>query len=124
MRHYCDEWINEWCQQNGWTDLVLARHNYWAFPPGGVMPEPIPPQVLKLIKQEKGLSTQERLWSISAVIGAIIAAILSYFLSSPMPLLFAFAFVAVTVAQLEVEENEPQKHFRPAQSGFQRAGEN
>ncbi len=110
MRHYCDEWIYEWCQQNGWTDLVIARHNYWAFPPGAVMPEPIPTQVLKLIKQEKGLSTQERLWSISAVIGVIIAAILSYFLSSPMPLL--------------VEENGPQKHFRPAQSGFQRAGEN
>jgi hypothetical protein len=105
MKHYCDEWINEWCQQNGWTDLVSARYNYWAFPPGAVMPEPIPPQALRFIKQEKGLTTQEKLWSISAVIVTIIAATLSYFLNSPMPLVLAFAFGAVTVAQLEVEEN-------------------
>lgn len=105
MKHYCDEWINEWCQQNGWTDLLSERHNYWAFPPGAVMPEPIPPRVLRLIKQEKGLTTQERFWSISAVIATIIAAIFSYFLNSPMPLVLAFAFGAVTVAQLEVEEN-------------------
>lgn len=105
MKHYRDEWINEWCQQNGWTDLVRDRYNYWAFPPGAVMPEPIPPQALRIIKQEKGLTTQEKLWSISAAIGAIICTISSYFLKCPMPLVFAFAFGAVTVAQLEVEEN-------------------
>ncbi len=104
MKHYCDEWIKDWCQENGWTDLVIERSHYWAFPPGGVIPEPIPPQVLRLIKAKKGLSKAEQWWSISGVIVSLIAAILSYFLKSPMPLVFAFAFGALTVALLEVED--------------------
>lgn len=105
MKHYCDEWIEEWCQENGWTDLFIERsNNYWAFPPGAVMPEPIPPQVLRLIKANKGLSTEEKWLSSTAVIVTIIAAILSYCLKNPMPLVLAFAFGAVTVAQLEVED--------------------
>ncbi|MEB3182383.1 MAG: hypothetical protein VKL59_25610 [Nostocaceae cyanobacterium] len=105
MKHYCDQWIEEWCQDNGWTDLYVERHNtYWAFPPGAVMPEPIPPTVLRVIKTKKGWSLQERWWSLTAVVGTVISAILTYWLKCPMPLVFAFAFNAVTVAQMEVEE--------------------
>ncbi len=105
IKHYCDEWINEWCKENGWTDLVIDSRNYWAFPPGAVMPEPIPPQVLKLIKAQKGLSRSERLWSISAVGMTLAAGISSCVMMCPMPLVFAFAFDAITVALLEVEES-------------------
>jgi hypothetical protein len=104
MKHYTEEWLNEWCAQNGWTDLYVERYHYWAFPPGAVMPEPIPPQALRLIKAEKGMCASEKAWSISAVMVTLIAAILSYFLKSPMPLVLAFAFCAITVARLEVEE--------------------
>jgi hypothetical protein len=105
MKHFSEEWLNEWCSENGWTDLYVERHHYWAFPPGAVMPEPIPPQALQLIKAAKGLSASEKSWSISAVIVTLIAAILSYLLKCPMPLVLAFAYGAVTVARLEVEEN-------------------
>lgn len=105
MKHYCEEWIEEWCQLNGWTDLYAERSLYWAFPPGAVMPEPIPPQALKLIKAENGLSGEERLWSIAAVVVTVIAAFMSYFLKSPMPMVLAFAFGAITAALLEVEES-------------------
>ncbi len=105
MKHFSDEWINEWCQQNGWTDLYIERCHYWAFPPGAVMPEPIPCSVLRLIKAEKGWSTQERVLSIAAVTATLMAATFSYLLQSPMPLVFAFAFDAIAVALLEVEDN-------------------
>lgn len=105
MKHYCDEWIQEWCRENGWTDLIIEPHNtYWAFPPGAVMPEPIPAKTLKVIKAQKGLSVEERVWSATTVVGAAIAAFVSYFLKCPMPMVFAFAFTAITVAQLEVED--------------------
>ena len=104
MKHYCEKWLNEWCVQNGWTDLYIERYHYWAFPPGAVMPEPIPPQALRSLKAEKGLSGEEKLWSVSAVIVTLIAAVLSYFLKCPMPLVFAFAFGAITVGRLEVED--------------------
>lgn len=104
MKHYHDEWIEEWCQDNGWTDLYIERcNNYWAFPPGAVMPEPIPMKVLRLIKAEKGLTLQERFWSISAVLATITAALTTYWFKCPIPLVAAFALNAVTVAQLEVE---------------------
>jgi hypothetical protein len=105
MNHYAIEWIEAWCLENGWTDLfVERRNNYWAFPPGGVMPEPIPVHVLRLIKAEKGLTVEERLWSISAVIGTLVAVLSTVLLKCPMPLVLAFAFNAITVAQFELED--------------------
>ncbi|HBB34769.1 MAG TPA: hypothetical protein DDZ80_15600 [Cyanobacteria bacterium UBA8803] len=105
MKHFCEDWLQQWCYENGWTDLYIEGYQYWAFPPGAVIPEPIPPEALQLIKAEKGLSGQEKLWSIGAVIVTVIAAILSYFLKSPMPMGLAFAFAAVTVGLLEFEMN-------------------
>jgi hypothetical protein len=105
MKHYREEWISEWCQENGWTDLFIERrHNYWAFPPGAVIPEPIPTHVLRVIKEQKGLTFEEKFLSISAVIGTILAVISTYVLKCPMPLVLAFAFDAVTAAQLEIED--------------------
>ena len=105
IEHYCAEWIDEWCQLNGWTDLYIERHQYWAFPPGAVMPEPIPPKALKALKAEKGLTGEERFCSSAAVVVTIVALILTYFLKSPMPMVLAFAFGAISVAMLEVEDN-------------------
>jgi hypothetical protein len=105
MQHYQDDWIREWCSDNGWTDLFRERYNhYWAFPPNAVMPEPIPPQVLRLIKKQKGLCSAEKIWTGLAIATTISGVIFSYFLQSPMPLVFAFAFAAIAVAKLEMEE--------------------
>jgi hypothetical protein len=105
MRHYSDRWIQEWCDTNGWTDLFIERYNnYWAFPPGAVIPEPIPPKTLRSIKAEKGLCPEEKVWLTTAGILSLMAVILSYVFKCPMPMVFAFAFDAITVAQLEVEE--------------------
>jgi hypothetical protein len=105
MKHFCDEWIHEWCHTNGWTDLFVERQtNYWAFPPGAVMPTPIPSSTLRLIKVEKGLSQEERVWAIAAVIVSISALFISFLLKNPMPATLAFAFVAVTVGMMEIED--------------------
>ena len=105
MKHYCDTWIEEWCEDNGWTNLFMERYNnYWAFPPGAVMPEPIPSQVLSLIKREKGFTFEEKIWLVLALICTILAITLTYWLRCPMPLVIAFAFNAFTMAQLEVED--------------------
>ncbi|ACK73060.1 conserved hypothetical protein [Gloeothece citriformis PCC 7424] len=105
MKHFCDQWIEEWCQDNGWTDLVISGYNqYWAFPPNAVMPEPIPSKVLRLIKAEKGLCFEEKVWISLVSLASVSAIILCYFLRSPMPLVFTFAFNAIAVAKLEVED--------------------
>jgi hypothetical protein len=103
IKHFCDDWIREWCQENGWTDLFMEHYEYWAFPPGGVMPLPIPKETLLQIKAKKGFSEQEKLWLTITIIASISAAILSYMLNSPMPLVFAFAFVAIIVANFDLE---------------------
>ncbi|MBE9182209.1 hypothetical protein IQ268_26950 [Oculatella sp. LEGE 06141] len=104
MNHFCDEWIQEWCFDNGWTDPFKDRSQYWAFPPHGVMPLPIPVQALRLIKSQKGFSVDEQRWCLAAIATAIFAAASSYVLASPMPLVAAFGFCAFTVAQMDVEE--------------------
>lgn len=104
MRHYRDEWIQEWCDHNGWTDPMSVSTNfYWAFPPNGVMPEPIPGDILRLIKSEKGLTQDEKVWLGSAMSISLIAAIFTYFWHCPLPLVIAFGFSAVTAARLEIE---------------------
>lgn len=104
MQHFHDEWIQEWCDSNGWTDLFQERYNhYWAFPPNGVMPEPIPQKVMRLIKSEKGLTTNEQRWFTSAAVVSVLAIATTYFLATPMPLMFAFAFDAITFALMECE---------------------
>jgi hypothetical protein len=105
INHYSIEWIEAWCMENGWTDLFVEhRDNYWAFPPGGVMPEPIPVHVLRVIKEENGLTNQELFWSLAAVVITILSVIYTFAFKCPIPLVFAFAFNAVTVAQLEPED--------------------
>lgn len=103
MNHYSAQWIEEWCQDNGWSDWFLECSRYWAFPPNAVMPVPIPTQVLRTIKAQKGLCYEEKIWCLAAVASAAFAAVSTYCLSSPLPLLAAFAFCAVTVARLEDE---------------------
>lgn len=105
MNHYCYTWIEDWCKDNGWTELfVMRRNEFWAFPPNAVMPLPIPSQVLQQIKAEKGLSVDERFWCLAAVIVSVVTAGLSYFAHSPMPFVAAFAFCAMVVAGMEVED--------------------
>jgi hypothetical protein len=105
MNHFQDSWIQEWCDNNGWTDLFRERYNnYWAFPPNAVIPEPIPHKALRVIKTEKGFSSDEQFWLIIAVSASAIASILCYLIGNPMPIVLAFAFDAITVAQLEVED--------------------
>ena len=103
MNHYSAQWIEAWCNDNGWTDWFKERSSYWAFPPNSVMPVPIPTQVLRAIKAEKGLCYEEKVWCAAAAFCAAIAVASSVVLSSPMPLVVAFAFCAVTVARLEDE---------------------
>ena len=105
MKHYKDEWIEEWCQANGWTDLVQERkNNYWAFPPGAVIPEPIPIKTLRLIKANKGLCLEEKIWFMAVGGISLLGGIFSILFKCPMPIVLAFAFDAIAVAKLEVEE--------------------
>ena len=104
MQHFHDEWIQEWCDHNGWTDLFQERYDhYWAFPPNGVMPEPIPEKVMRLIKYEKGLTSTESKWLAWAIVVSALALAATCLFLTPMPLMFAFAFDAVTFARMECE---------------------
>ncbi len=104
MKRYAFEWINEWCTENGWTDLFEERRNFWAFPPGAVMPEPIPLKVLKAIKAEKGFTAEEKAWSLAAIATTLSAGITAYYSASPMPIVMAFAACAFIVAQFDEED--------------------
>jgi hypothetical protein len=106
MNRYCDQWISDWCDHNGWTDWFRERSHYWAFPPNAVMPVPIPNTVLKTLKAKHGLSRDERFWLLFALGSALAALLSGYFLSSPMPLVVAFSGCAVIVAQLEEADRD------------------
>ena len=103
IKKYAHQWIQDWCNEHGWTDLFLERYSYWAFPPGAVMPQPIPGDVLHAIKQEKGLSPIERRWYGLGLGGAAVAIAITYAWNTPLPLALAFGLCALTVAYLEDE---------------------
>jgi hypothetical protein len=101
MNHYATHWIEDWCQDNGWTDWFFESSRYWGFPPNAVMPVPIPKQALRSIKAQRGMCFEERVWCIVAVSSALLAIVTGYLTSSPMPLLAAFAVCAVITARME-----------------------
>lgn len=103
MKHFSEDWLKEWCQDNGWTDLFCESRAYWAFPPNGVMPLPIPKEVLIQIKSEKGFSRDEKIWLLSTISVSLIAGILSFILACPMPLVLAFSFCAVVFANFDLD---------------------
>jgi hypothetical protein len=109
MKRYAIEWVNEWCTENGWTDPIEECHNFWAFPPGAVMPEPIPVQVLQAIKAKKGLTNEERFCCFGAIAITIISCITTCYSSSPMPMVLSFVLCALIVAQFDEQTNKSSK---------------
>ena len=103
MKHYCDKWIEEWCVENGWSDLYIEKNQYWAFRPGAFIPEPIPTNILRGIKHKKGLSINEKYWSITAIVITIISLIITVFLRSPIFLVLAFGIDGLTLANLDID---------------------
>lgn len=101
MDKYSKEFVSNWCQQHGWTDLFIERYRYWAFPPGAVMPLPVPAQALQELGDARSWGLKETLWYGGAIALTILAAPLSYFSHCPMPLMFAFAFGAIAVGLME-----------------------
>lgn len=98
---YSYQWIQEWCQENGWTDLFVERQAFWAFPPGAVIPEPIPGDVLISLKREHGYSPIERSSFALILAIALLAGGLSLWGRSPFPLVVAFCLASLVVAWLE-----------------------
>ena len=101
MKKYQVEWIQEWCASNGWTDLFVERYHYWAFPPGAVIPQPIPLSVMDSIKQHKGLSFPERVLYGLCMGCSVLAVLITYWLRCPLPLVGAFTLSALGVAYLD-----------------------
>lgn len=101
MKKYPKAWVQEWCDRNGWTELFVERYGYWAFPPGSVLPQPIPPTILESIRHTKGLSPRERS-SYSLCWGCTVLAMgVSYGWNCPLPLVAAFIVSAIVVAYWE-----------------------
>jgi len=104
MKHYSDRWIEEWCLKNGWSDLYIEENQYWAFRPGAVMPEPIPNDILRSLKRQKGLSPSEKWWSTIAIATTIISLIVTIYFFCPIFLVLAFGIDSFAVANLELSE--------------------
>ena len=101
MKRLADAWIARWCQEQGWTDWVVAGGTYWAFPPQAVMPVPIPPEVLRQLKATYGLSPQER-WGLAVlVLTAVVAFLGSWYSHCPLPLVGAFSLGALLTAAMD-----------------------
>ncbi|MGG6293088.1 hypothetical protein ACQ4M4_01590 [Leptolyngbya sp. AN02str] len=101
MNKFCFEWIQEWCEENGWTDPFQESKQYWAFPPFAVMPLPIPNEALEVIKLERGLTSHEKYWNMAAWSVSVCSAAASVYAHSPMPIMIAFAFCAFVFGMMD-----------------------
>lgn len=100
------EKVLDWCNQNGWTDLFVECYRYWAFPPGGVIPEPLPADVVGSFASERSLSTEAKCWYGATILTATLAAFASFYWNSMMPVTTVFVFAALVLAKLDEEERE------------------
>jgi hypothetical protein len=88
-----------WCQEHGWTDLFIEHYQYWAFPPGAVMPLPVPTDVFQDFQNHRPQGATSFYTLILLLSG--VAAIGSWLQRSPMPLVFAFCISAMAVGLLD-----------------------
>ncbi|WP_247216279.1 hypothetical protein [Synechococcus sp. C9] len=103
VKRLADAWIDQWCQEQGWTEWVASGGTYWAFPPQAVMPVPIPREVLQELKATYGLSPQER-WAVGVMLASTIIALLgSWYSHCPIPLVGAFSLGALLTAAMDTE---------------------
>ncbi|MBW4551378.1 MAG: hypothetical protein KME35_09750 [Aphanocapsa sp. GSE-SYN-MK-11-07L] len=106
MLRYSQEFAKAWCQEQGWTDFFIEQYRYWAFPPGAVMPLPLPNQALQLVPVQKVLSRQEKLVYGASIACILIVAMTAYWLKSPMPLTFGFVFCAIAIVLVEEDDDQ------------------
>ncbi len=94
---YSLEVARAWCQENGWSDLFIEQYRLWAFPPGGVMPLPLPECALQEISFDEAL-TPRQVFSQALVFVAAVGSILTSFAThSPVVLVVGFAACALAV---------------------------
>jgi hypothetical protein len=97
------QYLQQWCQEHDWTDLFVEQFQFWAFPPGSVIPVPIPTYALEGFYRRRKISIPFRLL-ILAVIGVSLLAVVRTVLTlSPMPLVFAFGLCMFVFAVLDEE---------------------
>jgi len=46
--------IKKWCEDSRWTDLFVHKGQFYAFPPGAVVPLAVPTEVIESVKNIRG----------------------------------------------------------------------
>jgi hypothetical protein len=101
MKKYPQAWVQDWCDHNGWTELFIERYHYWAFPPGAVMPQPIPLNILESIRKAKGDNPSERSAYLTCLGLTMMGVGGTCYWDCPLPLVLAFTVTALVVAYWE-----------------------
>jgi uncharacterized membrane protein YedE/YeeE len=94
-------YLSAWCEDHGWTDLFLERYQFWAFPPGGVLPMPLPSDVFEDFQSQQQWSRKAIACYVLAIGSTLLGIGWTFQSSCPMPLIMAFAVAAIAVAMLE-----------------------
>jgi hypothetical protein len=97
------QYIQQWCEDHGWTDLFMEQCQFWAFPPGSVIPSPVPSHALEKFYRIRKVPAPVKFLNISAFALALGSAVLTIWTGSPIPLVSAFGFCAIAVALAEEE---------------------
>jgi len=51
MDNLIERHIKKWCEDSGWTDLFVHQRQFYAFPPGAVVPLAVPTKVIESAKK-------------------------------------------------------------------------
>ncbi len=94
---YSLEVARAWCQENGWSDLFIEQYRLWAFPPGGVMPLPLPECALQEVNFDAALTSRQVLSQALVFTAAISSILTSFATHSPVVLVVGFAACALAV---------------------------
>lgn len=73
--------IENWCKQNNWSEPRQLESGSWvAFPPGGIIENPLPLRA-KLIAQTKNNSLLDLVYGLIATVAGIIVATIALIIS-------------------------------------------
>lgn len=81
--------------------MFIEQRQFWAFPPGSVLPVPVPTHAIEGFYSTREMLPQVgllNLFSVGVTLGAVLLTVVTL---SPVPLLLAFGCCAIAVAILE-----------------------
>lgn len=84
MENSIERHIKKWCENSGWTDSFVQKGQFYAFPPGAVIPLPVPTAAIESAKKVREIQVRHFKQLLLVLMPSLAVIVLTYICSFPL----------------------------------------